>query len=104
MNAKSILISIFYFISQIENSSKLQIVEHVTSIDWGCLAILCNGYIEIDGSKELHIHPKFSPYKVYAKAIIAPEDDETIQRDLNDLTLYQKFLNMWILVRANFNK
>ena len=52
------------------------------------MAILCDGYIEIDGSKELHIHPKFSPYKAYAKAIIAPEDDETIQRDLNDLTLY----------------
>lgn len=34
------------------------------------------------------MHPKLMPYKAYSKAIISPDDDETVKHDLNDLTLY----------------
>jgi hypothetical protein len=52
------------------------------------LTLLCDGYIEIEESKELHMHPQLLPYKAYCKAIIAPEDDDVVKEDLNDLTLY----------------
>ncbi|KAJ8682701.1 hypothetical protein QAD02_018493 [Eretmocerus hayati] len=71
-----------------ENSSNLRIVEHVTSLDWGCLTLLCDGYVEIEGSKELQMHPTLMPFKVYCKAIVDHEDDENTKKDLNDLTLY----------------
>ncbi|XP_011496840.1 PREDICTED: DNA polymerase subunit gamma-2, mitochondrial isoform X2 [Ceratosolen solmsi marchali] len=72
----------------ISKTSNLRIVEHITSLDWACLTILCDGYIEIEGSKELQIHPQLSPYKAYCKANISPEDDDIVKEDLNDLTLY----------------
>ena len=58
------------------------------SLDWGCLALLCDGYIEIEGSKELQMHPKLLPYKAYCKPIISPKDDKVTQEDVEDLSLY----------------
>ncbi|XP_014205342.1 DNA polymerase subunit gamma-2, mitochondrial [Copidosoma floridanum] len=72
----------------VENGERLKIVEQVVSLDWGCLAFLCDGYIEIKGSKEIQMHPKLVAYKAYCKAIIAPEDDESTRQDLNYLTSY----------------
>lgn len=58
------------------------------SLDWGCLTLLCDGYMEINGSKEIQIHPKLMPYKAYCKAIVSPDDDESTRQDLDYLTLY----------------
>lgn len=80
--------SIIRFFFQAENFPHLRLVEHTMSLDWGCLALLCDGYIEIEGSKELQMHPKLLPYKAYCKAIIAAEDDQRTRQDLYDLTLY----------------
>lgn len=43
----------------------VHVVEHIASLDWGCLAMICDGY-EIDDKNvgALKIHPKLSPYKV----------------------------------------
>lgn len=57
-------------------------------MDWGCLALLCDGFVQIEGSKELQMNPKLMPYKAYSQAIISPDDDESVKQDLNDLTLY----------------
>ncbi|KAL7288678.1 hypothetical protein TKK_0017405 [Trichogramma kaykai] len=72
----------------VENSQNLKIVEHTLSLDWGCLTLLCDGYIEIEDSKELQMHPKLLPYKAYCKPIISPSDEKNIQEDVCDLSIY----------------
>lgn len=67
--ATLIIIEIIYlerFIFQIDNKKEftnIQMVEHTVSLDWGCLALLCDAY-NTDKSTKMHIHSKLAPHKV----------------------------------------
>ncbi|XP_001604498.1 DNA polymerase subunit gamma-2, mitochondrial [Nasonia vitripennis] len=71
-----------------EFSNNLKIVENITSLDWGCLALICDGYVEIDDCKEMQVHPNLAPYKAYSKANIKPEDNEQTRIALNNLSIH----------------
>lgn len=60
-------------------------IEHVASLDWGCLALLCDSHM-LDQSTSAYIHPKLSPYKTTFH--IAKQDNETDIEDLNRFVLY----------------
>lgn len=61
----------------------LHMIEHVASLDWGCLALLCDSYIS-DKSARAYIHPKLSPYKTTFNIMRHETDTE----DLNRFVLY----------------
>ena len=63
-------------------------VEHAASLDWGCLALLCDSYKEGDSSGELQMQPKISPYKVVFEVNAEASDSESVKEDLNQLMLY----------------
>lgn len=49
-----------------DNTQDTQIVEHTTSLDWGCLAFLCDAYdiSPMSTIGQLKLNLKLSPYKV----------------------------------------
>ncbi|XP_076666324.1 DNA polymerase subunit gamma-2, mitochondrial [Andrena cerasifolii] len=75
-------------LSQIDKKDfvDIQMVEHIVSLDWGCLALLCDAY-DMDKSTKMHIHSKLAPHKVafYIKKYneMNSQDD-----DLNRFVLY----------------
>ena len=75
-------------LSQIDKKdfADIQMVEHIVSLDWGCLALLCDAY-DMDKSTKMHIHSKLAPHKVafYIKKYneMNSQDD-----DLNRFVLY----------------
>ena len=75
-------------LSQIDKKDfvDIQMVEHTVSLDWGCLALLCDAY-DMDKSTKMHIHSKLAPHKVafYIKKYneMNSQDD-----DLNRFVLY----------------
>ncbi|XP_015434737.1 PREDICTED: DNA polymerase subunit gamma-2, mitochondrial [Dufourea novaeangliae] len=65
----------------------IQMVEHVVSLDWGCLALLCDAY-DINETAKMHIHPKLAPHKV-AIHIKKSKNEATVGNDdLNRFVLY----------------
>lgn len=64
-------------------------VEHVASLDWGCLALLCDSHVS-DKSTRACIHPKLSPYKVTFH--VEKQDNETAS-DSEDLSRFVLYLN-----------
>lgn len=60
-------------------------IEHVASLDWGCLALLCDSHM-LDKSTSAYIHPKLSPYKTTFQ--IEKQRNETDVEDLNRFVLY----------------
>lgn len=64
-------------------------VEHVASLDWGCLALLCDSHMS-DKSTRACIHPKLSPYKTTFH--IEKQENETAS-DLEDLSRFVLYLN-----------
>ncbi|KAG7189431.1 hypothetical protein KM043_017133 [Ampulex compressa] len=77
--------------TQVENGkieiADMQMVEHITSLDWGCLALLCDAH-KSENLDEVHVHSKLSPYKV-AFYIAKPESvSSTEGEDLNRFVLY----------------
>lgn len=62
-------------------------VEHVTSLDWGCLALLCDSYM-LDKSNRPHIHPKLSPYKITFHVVKQKNETDSDIEDLNRFVLY----------------
>ncbi|XP_050464061.1 DNA polymerase subunit gamma-2, mitochondrial [Cataglyphis hispanica] len=66
------------------NAADMHMIEHVTSLDWGCLALLCDSYM-FDKSTIACIHPKLSPYKTTVH--IEKQDNET-DIDLNRFVLH----------------
>ena len=75
-------------LSQIDKKDfvDIQMVEHIVSLDWGCLALLCDAY-DTDKSTKMRIHSKLAPHKVafYIKKYneMNSQDD-----DLNRFVLY----------------
>lgn len=64
-------------------------VEHVASLDWGCLALLCDSHMS-DKSTRVYIHPKLSPYKITIH--IAKQESET-DSDIEDLNRFVLYLS-----------
>lgn len=80
------LYGLFYFQVDKKDFVDIQMVEHIVSLDWGCLALLCDAY-DMDKSTKMHIHSKLAPHKVafYIKKYneMNSQDD-----DLNRFVLY----------------
>lgn len=68
-----------------DNAADVHMIEHVASLDWGCLALLCDSYM-LDKSTSAYIHPKLSPYKTTFH--IAKQVNESDVEDLNRFVLY----------------
>lgn len=68
-----------------DNAADVHMIEHVASLDWGCLALLCDSHM-LDQSTSAYIHPKLSPYKTTFH--IAKQDNEIDIEDLNRFVLY----------------
>ncbi|XP_076301898.1 DNA polymerase subunit gamma-2, mitochondrial [Lasioglossum baleicum] len=75
---------------QIDNKKDLadiQMVEHVLSLDWGCLALLCDAY-DIDETAKMRIHSKLAPHKVAIRIKTSENHTNTGSDDLNRFVLY----------------
>ncbi|XP_076649024.1 DNA polymerase subunit gamma-2, mitochondrial [Halictus rubicundus] len=75
---------------QIDNKKDLadiQMVEHVLSLDWGCLALLCDAY-DVDETAKMHIHSKLAPHKVAIHIKKSDNETNTGSDDLNRFVLY----------------
>ncbi|XP_011329074.1 DNA polymerase subunit gamma-2, mitochondrial isoform X1 [Ooceraea biroi] len=70
-----------------DNVADVHIVEHVTSLDWGCLALLCDSYMS-NKSTRAYIHPKLSPYKTVFRIVKREDDADADAEDLNRFVLY----------------
>ncbi|KAI4499738.1 hypothetical protein M0802_004994 [Mischocyttarus mexicanus] len=68
----------------------VQMIEHIASLDWGCLALLSDSY-EDGKSNQILLNPKISPYKVAF----------SIERDSNDADLDAEKLNRFIIYLNN---
>ncbi|XP_015109961.1 DNA polymerase subunit gamma-2, mitochondrial-like [Diachasma alloeum] len=64
-------------------------VEHTASLDWACLAFLCDAYTPADATTpcQLKLHPKFTPYKVGFQ-IHPPDDPDSKSQEKSRLLLY----------------
>ncbi|XP_043288010.1 DNA polymerase subunit gamma-2, mitochondrial [Venturia canescens] len=72
-------------------SSMVHVVEHIASLDWGCLAMLCDGYeVDDDNVGILKIHPKLSPYKA---GFYLEHDESTEDRKFQEKSRLIVYLN-----------
>lgn len=62
-------------------------VEHTVSLDWGCLALLCDS-LESTHQYQMHLHPKLTPYKATIFSIENENETEPQIEELNRLILY----------------
>lgn len=60
-------------------------VEQVAFLDWGCLALLCDGFKLPSDDLQLQIHPKLSPYKATFVISDSGDDLDSDKEDLKDL-------------------
>lgn len=74
----------------------MHIVEHIASLDWGCLALLCDSHMS-DKSTRAYIHPKLSPYKITFR--IAKQESET-DSDVEDLNRFVLYLSNTLRTRG----
>ncbi|XP_011874743.1 PREDICTED: DNA polymerase subunit gamma-2, mitochondrial [Vollenhovia emeryi] len=70
-----------------DNAADVHMVEHVASLDWGCLALLCDSHMS-DKSNRAYIHPKLSPYKVTFRTARQGDETDSDVEDLNRFVLY----------------
>lgn len=71
------------------NIADVQMVEHVASLDWGCLALLSDSY-ECGENNQILLNPKISPYKV--AFCVTKESNET-DSDIQKLNRFVMYLN-----------
>ncbi|XP_031838573.1 DNA polymerase subunit gamma-2, mitochondrial [Nomia melanderi] len=77
-------------LTQIDNKKDLddiQMVEHVLSLDWGCLALLCDAY-DVDERATIRIHSKLAPHKVAIHIKNLQNETNIGNDDLNRFVLY----------------
>ncbi|XP_071554246.1 DNA polymerase subunit gamma-2, mitochondrial [Temnothorax nylanderi] len=79
-----------------DNAADVHMVEHVASLDWGCLALLCDSHM-LDKSNRAYIHPKLSPYKITFH--IARQENET-DSDIEDLNRFVLYLSNMLRTRG----
>lgn len=70
-----------------DNAADVHMVEHVASLDWGCLALLCDSHM-LDKSNRAYIHPKLAPYKITFHIARQENETDTDVEDLNRFVLY----------------
>jgi len=70
-----------------EEAPGIHLIEHIASLDWGCLAMLCDGFETTGDEVELKIHPKLSPYKV-GLYLERTENDDLKSQEKSRLILY----------------
>ncbi|XP_066602787.1 DNA polymerase subunit gamma-2, mitochondrial [Prorops nasuta] len=64
----------------------LQAVEHTAALDWGCLALLCDGFdMEVN---QIFINPKIAPYKITYLINTSNSDDDSMRQNMIQLVLY----------------
>lgn len=69
--------------------TETQIIEHVTSLDWACLVLLCDSYIS-NTSATMYLHPKLVPYKV---ALFMENSEYEINEGAEQLHRFVLYLN-----------
>ncbi|XP_078047009.1 DNA polymerase subunit gamma-2, mitochondrial [Augochlora pura] len=77
-------------LTQVDNKkdfADVHVVEHVVSLDWGCLALLCDAY-NIDETSKMRIHTKLAPHKVAIHIKKSENETNTGSDDLNRFVLY----------------
>lgn len=79
-----------------DNATDVHMVEHVASLDWGCLALLCDSHMS-DKSTRADIHPKLSPYKI--TFCIGKQESET-DSDVEDLNRFVLYLSNMLRTRG----
>lgn len=67
--------------------TNIQMVEHKVSLDWGCLALLCDAY-DMNKSSKTHLHSKLAPHKVAFHIKSSNNEENTQNDDLNRFVLY----------------
>lgn len=67
--------------------TNVQMVEHKASLDWGCLALLCDAY-DMNKSNKMHLHSKLAPHKVAFHIKRTNNEENTQSDDLNRFVLY----------------
>ncbi|XP_068987569.1 DNA polymerase subunit gamma-2, mitochondrial isoform X1 [Bombus flavifrons] len=67
--------------------TNIQMVEHKVSLDWGCLALLCDAY-DMNKSSKMHLHSKLAPHKVAFHIKRSDNEENTQNDDLNRFVLY----------------
>ncbi|XP_050476798.1 DNA polymerase subunit gamma-2, mitochondrial isoform X2 [Bombus huntii] len=67
--------------------TNIQMVEHKVSLDWGCLALLCDAY-DMNKSSKTHLHSKLAPHKVAFHIKRSNNEENTQNDDLNRFVLY----------------
>lgn len=80
-----------------DNATDVHMVEHVASMDWGCLALLCDSHM-LDKSTRAYIHPKLSPYKITFH--VARSEDEMTESEVEDLNRFVLYLNNMLRTRG----
>jgi len=65
----------------------MHVIEHVASLDWGCLALLCDSYMS-NKLTRAYIHPKLSPYKIMFHVAKQENDSDSDIEELNRFVLY----------------
>ncbi|XP_018358071.1 PREDICTED: DNA polymerase subunit gamma-2, mitochondrial [Trachymyrmex cornetzi] len=79
-----------------DNVMDVHMVEHIASMDWGCLALLCDSHM-LDKSTRAYIHPKLCPYKITFH--IGKQENET-DSDIEDLNRFVLYLNNMLRTRG----
>lgn len=87
-NKRELIKSHIYLQTEYSKDLNVQMIEHVTSLDWSCLALLCDSHISDDESTTPYIHPKLSPYKTTFNIIKEENETDTDVEDLNHFVVY----------------
>ncbi|KAG5309620.1 GATC amidotransferase, partial [Acromyrmex insinuator] len=79
-----------------DNVMDVHMIEHIASMDWGCLALFCDSHM-LDKSTRAYIHPKLCPYKITFH--IGKQENET-DSDIEDLNRFVLYLNNMLRTRG----
>ncbi|XP_018342994.1 PREDICTED: DNA polymerase subunit gamma-2, mitochondrial [Trachymyrmex septentrionalis] len=79
-----------------DNVMDVHMIEHIASMDWGCLALFCDSHM-LNKSTRAYIHPKLCPYKITFH--IGKQENET-DSDIEDLNRFVLYLNNMLRTRG----
>lgn len=77
-------------LSQVDSKkdfADIQLVEHTISLDWSCLALLCDAR-DMNKSTRMHVHSKLAPHKVAFHIDRTNNENNAQNDDLNRFVLY----------------
>ncbi|XP_012532030.1 DNA polymerase subunit gamma-2, mitochondrial [Monomorium pharaonis] len=75
-------------------TDNVHMIEHVASLDWGCLALLCDSRMSQsnESTTRVYIHPRLAPYKVTFR-ITREESETNSDETTGDLSRFVLYLN-----------